>query len=116
MGRASVPQRLQSRAKISPKNMAFRQELIDHPVDCRRGNGEHAATRSENGHADDASLRIDEGAALSGRAERQIHSDEVVDSAPANTVPRPSHNGDDAEAGDRSAFVISYCQDDMTRA
>ena len=77
--------------------MAFRQELIDEAVDCRRGNGEHAATRSENSHADDASLRIDEGAAFSGCAEHQIHADEVVNGTAAKTVPRPSHSGDDAE-------------------
>ena len=52
MGWASAPHGLQAGAKISPKNMAFRQELIDDAVDCRRGNGEHAATRSEDGHAD----------------------------------------------------------------
>src|SRR5438874_8283042 len=40
------------------------------------GNGEHAAARSEDGHADDPSLRIDETTALSGRAEHQIHTDE----------------------------------------
>jgi hypothetical protein len=113
---ASAPHGLQPGAKISPKNMAFRQELIDDAFDCRRGNGEHAATRSENSHADEASLRIDEGAAFSGRAEHQIHTDEVVDGAAAKTVPRPSHGGDDAEASDRRTFVISDCQDDVTRA
>jgi hypothetical protein len=116
MGWASAPHGLQPGAKISPENMAFRQELIDDAVDCRRGNGEHAATRSENSHADEASLRIDEGAAFSGRAEHQIHTDEVVDGAAAETVPRPSHGGDDAEASDRRTFVISDCQDDVTRA
>ena len=66
-GWAPAPQRLQAGTKASPKNMAFRQELIDDAVDCRCGNAEHAATRSEDGHADDACLHIDEGAALSGR-------------------------------------------------
>ena len=108
-------------ATTQPEAHALRQqigdklatELIDDAVDCRRGNGEHAATRSENSHADEASLRIDEGAAFSGRAEHQIHTDEVVDGAAADTVPRPSHGGDDAEASDRRTFVISDCQDDI---
>src|SRR5207302_9732194 len=73
MGWTSAPHGLQAGTKISPKNMAFRQELVDDAVDCRCGNGEHAATRSEDGHADDAPLRIDEGAALSSRAEHQVH-------------------------------------------
>jgi len=73
--------------------------LVDDAVDCRCGDGEHAATRSEDGHADDPSLRIDETTALSGRAEHQIHADEVVDSAAAKTVPGSSYGGDDAEAG-----------------
>ena len=96
--------------------MTLRQELIDDAVDCRCGNGEHAATRSEDGHADDPSLRIDETTALSGRAEHQIHADEVVDSAAAKTVPGSSYGGDDAEAGDRRTFLISDCQDELARA
>ena len=40
----------------------------------------------------------------------------MVDGAAAKTVPRPSHGGDDAEAGDRRTSVISDCQDDVTRA
>ena len=56
------------------------------------------------------------GAAFSGWAEHKIHADEVVDSAAAKTVPRPSRGSDDAEAGDRPTFVISNCQDDVTRA
>ena len=64
----------------------------------------------------DASLRIDEGAAFSGRAEHQIQADEAVDGAAAKTVPSPSRDGDDAEASDRRTFVISDCQDDVTRA
>jgi hypothetical protein len=115
-GWASAPQWLQAGTKISPKNMTLREELIDDAIDCRGGNGKHAATRPQDGHADDASLRVDEGAAFSGRAEHKIHADEVVDSAAAKTVPRPSHGSDDAEAGDRPTFVISDCQDDVTRA
>src|SRR4029077_11953998 len=95
MGSMSVPQRLEAGTKITPKNMTFCQKLIDDAVDCRRGDGEHATTRSQDGHADDASLRIDDGAALSGRAEHQIDADEAVDSAAAETVPRPTHHGGD---------------------
>lgn len=51
-----------------------------------------------------------------GRTEHKIHASEVVDSAAAKTVPRPSYGGDDAEAGDRLAFLTSDCQDDVTRA
>src|ERR1700710_2408090 len=105
MGWASAPHGLQPGPKISPENMAFRQELIDDAVDCRRGNGEHAATRSEDSHADYAPLRIDESAALSGRTEYQIHADEVVDGAAAKTVPPPTHHGGDAETGDRRTVV-----------
>ena len=85
-GWASAPQWLQSGTKISPKNMTLREELIDDAIDCRGGNGKNAATRPQDGHADDASLRVDEGAAFSGRAEHKIHADEVVDSAAAKTV------------------------------
>ena len=67
-GWASKPHRLQAGTKISSKNMAFRQELIDDTVDRRRRNGERAATRSEDGHADYASLHVDDGASLRGGA------------------------------------------------
>jgi hypothetical protein len=107
---------LQAGAEISSKNMAFRQELIDDTVDCRRRNGERAATRSEDGHADYASLHVDDGASLRGRAECQIKADETVDSSAAKTAPSWSRDGNDAEASDRRAFVISDCQDDVTRA
>src|SRR5258706_1214153 len=96
--------------------MAFRQELIDDTVDRRRRNGERAATRSEDDHADYASLHVDDGASLRGRAERQIKADETVDGSAAKTVPCRSRDGDDAEASDRRTFVISDCQDDVTRA
>jgi hypothetical protein len=116
MGRASASHWLQAGTEISPKNMTFREELIDDAINCRRRNGEYAATRPSDGHADDTSLRVDEGAAFGSRAEHKIHAYEVVDSAAAKTVPRPSHEGDDAEAGDRRAFLISDCEDDVTRA
>ena len=96
--------------------MAFRQELIGDTVDRRRRNGERAATRSEDGHADDTSLHVNDGAALRGRAERQIKADETVDGSTAKTVPSWSSDGDDAEASDWRTFVISECQDDVTRA
>ena len=35
---------------------------------------------------------------------------------PRRLCQGPSHGGDDAEASDRRTFVISDCQDDMTRA
>jgi hypothetical protein len=114
VGGTSAPQWLQAGTKISPKNMTLREELIDDAIDCRRGNGKHAATRPQDGHADDASLRVDEGATLSGPAEHKIYADEVIDSAAAKTVPGPPHGGDDAEASDRRTFVISDCQDDVT--
>jgi hypothetical protein len=116
IGLAAAPHRLQAGTKISPKNMTLREELIDDTIDCRRGNSQHAATWPQDGHADEASLRVDEGAAFSARAKHKIHADEVIDSATAKTVPRPSHRGDDAEAGDRHTLVISDCQDDMTRS
>ena len=116
MGGTSAPQWLQAGTKISPKNMTLREELIDDAIDCRCGNGKHAVTRPQDGHADDASLRVDEGATLSGPAEHKIYADEVIDSAAAKTVPGPSHGGDDAEASDRRTFVISNCQDNVTRA
>jgi hypothetical protein len=107
---------LQAGAEISSKNVAFRQELIDDTVDCRRRNGERAATRSEDGHADYASLHVDDGASLRGGAECQIKADETVDSSAAKTAPSRSRDGNDAEASDRRTFVISDCQDDVTRA
>jgi hypothetical protein len=58
--------------------MPFRQELIDDTVDRRRRNGERAATWSEDGHADYASLHVDDLASLRGRAERQIKADSMV--------------------------------------
>jgi hypothetical protein len=58
-----VGERLQAGTKVSPKNMAFRRELIDDAVDCRCGNAEHAATRSEDG---------DEGAAHVGEELRPV--------------------------------------------
>jgi hypothetical protein len=116
MGGASAPQWLQTGTKISPKNMTFREELIDNAIDCRCRNGKHTATRPQDGHADDASLRVDEGATLSRPAEHKIYANEVIDSAAAKTVPGPSHGGDDAEASDRRTFVISDCQDDVTWA
>ena len=116
MGRASAPQWLQAGTKVSAKNMTLREELIDDAIDCQRRNGKDATTRTQDGHADDTSLRVDEGAAFRGRTEHEIHADEVVDSAAAQTVPRPSHEGDDAEASDRPAFLTSDCQDDVTRA
>jgi hypothetical protein len=94
--------------------MTLREDLIDDAIDCRRGNGKHAATRPQDGHADDASLRVDEGATLSGPTEHKIYAYEVIDSAAAKTVPGPSHGGDDAEANDRRTLVISDCQDDVT--
>ena len=95
--------------------MAFRQELIDDTVDGRRRNGERAATRSEDGHADYASLHVDDGTSLRGRAERQIKADETVDGSAAKTVPSRSRDCDDAEASDWRTFVISDCQDEVTR-
>src|SRR5207253_10477108 len=100
MGWASAPQRLQAGAKISPKNMAFRQELIDDAIDCRRWNSEHAATRSQDGHANYPPLHVNKGAALRGRAQHQIHADEVVDRAAATC--------------DRRTLAISDCQNDVT--
>jgi hypothetical protein len=70
--------------------MAFRQELIDDTLYCRRRNGERAATRSKDGHAEYASLHVDDGASLRGRAERQIKADETVDGSAAKTVPSRS--------------------------
>src|SRR5260370_40661141 len=96
--------------------MAFRQEVIDDTVDRRRRNGERAATRSEDGHADYASLHVDDGASLRGRAKRQIKADETVDGSAAKTGPSRSRAGADAEASDRPTFVISDCRDDVTRA
>jgi hypothetical protein len=61
-------------------------------------------------------LRIDKGAALSGRAELDIHADEVVDGAAAETVSRSTHHGDDSEASNRRTLVISNRQHDVTRA
>ena len=51
-----------------------------------------------------------------GWAQRQIKADETVDSSAAKTVPSRSRDGDDAEASDWRTFVISDCQDDVTRA
>jgi hypothetical protein len=107
---------LQAGTKISPKNMTFREELIDGAIDRRCRNGKDTATRPQDGHADDASLHVDEGATLSRPAEHKIYADEVIDSAAAKTVPGPSHGGDDAEASDRRTLVISDCQDNVTRA
>jgi C-terminal processing protease CtpA/Prc len=53
--------------------------------------------------------------ALRGRAERQIKADKTVDGSTAKTVPSRSRDGDDAEASDWRTFVISECQDDVTR-
>jgi hypothetical protein len=75
-----------------------------------------APTRSEDGHADYASLHVDDDAPLRGRAEHQIEADETVDGPAAKTVPSRSRDGDHAEAGDWRTFVISDCQDDVTRA
>jgi hypothetical protein len=116
MGGASATHWLQAGTKISPKNMTLREELIDDAIDCRCGNGKHAVTRTQDGHADDASMRVDEGATLSRPAEHEIYANEVIDSAAAKTVPGPSHGGDDAEASDRRTFVISNCQHNVTRA
>jgi hypothetical protein len=69
-----------------------------------------------DGHADYASLHVDDGASLRGRAERQIKADETVDSSAAKTAPSRSRDCDDAEASDRRTFVISDCQHDVTRA
>ena len=71
--------------------MAFRQELIDNTVDGRGRNGERATT-SEDGHADNASLHVDDGAPFRGRAERQIKADETVDGSAAKTVPSRSRD------------------------
>jgi hypothetical protein len=116
VGWTSKPHRLQAGAKISSKNMALRQQLIDDTVDGRRRNGEHATTRSEDGHADYASLHVDDGAPLRGRAECQIKTDKTVDGSATKTVPSRSRDGDDAEASDWRTFVIPDCQDDVTRA
>jgi hypothetical protein len=92
------------------------QELIDDTVDCRRGNGEHAATWSEHGHAEYASLHIDESTAFRGPAEHQIKMDEAVDATAAKTPPRSSRDGDDAETGDWCTLPTADCHDDITRA
>jgi hypothetical protein len=114
MGGASATYWLQAGTKISPKNMTLCEELIDDAIDCRCRNGKHAATRPQDGHADDASLRVDEGATLSRPAEHKIYANEVIDSAAAKTVPGAPHGGDDAEASDGRAFVVSNCQDNVT--
>ena len=57
--------------KISSKNMALRQELIDDAVDCRRGMAS-ARRRGPRTAIRPAPMYIDEGAAFGGRAEHQI--------------------------------------------
>jgi len=59
MGGASATHWLQAGTKISPKNMTLREELIDDAIDCRCGNGKHAVTRTQDGHADDARLTLE---------------------------------------------------------
>src|SRR5438105_13612749 len=65
-GCAMAPQGLETSAEITPEHMAPGEQLIDRAVDRCARYGEHAAPRSEHRHADDASLHIDDRAALSG--------------------------------------------------
>ena len=115
LGAASEPHGLQAGAEISPVHMALCQELIDDAVDCRGGNGERAATRTEHRHSGDSSLHDQQGAAFASRAEREVKADQAVDGAAASTMPGPARKGDDAHCSKRSTFVISDRENDLTR-
>ena len=96
--------------------MAPRQQLIDGAVDGRARNGQRAAPRSENRHPDDASLHVDEGAALGCWAEGEVKANKAIDCAATHTMPRAAGDSDDAKGGERTTLIISDREDDMTRA
>ena len=61
-------------------------------------------------------MRVDQGAALAERAQRQIEANEVVDRAAARAVPRAARQRHNSERGERRAFVTSHGQDSLTGA
>jgi hypothetical protein len=103
-------------AEIATKHMAPRQQLIDGAVDGRAGDGKRAASRSENRHPDNASLRVDEGAALGCRAKGEVKANEAIDRAATHTMPSAAGDGDDAERSERTALIISDREGDLTGA
>src|SRR6266581_3093844 len=95
--------------------MALRQQLINGAIDRRGGDSECAATRTKDRHSGDLSQHIDQGAALAGWMKCEIEPNQAVDHAAATTMPSRASKCDDAECRERSPFVISDCQCDLTR-
>ena len=60
-----------------------------------------------DGHAEDTALRVNKCAALAGRIERQIETQETVDGTATHAVPSPAHIRDHAEARERRARVVA---------
>ena len=88
--------------------MAPRQQLIDGAVDGRAGNGKRAATRSENRHPDDVSLRIDQGAAFGCWAQGEVKANEAIDRAATQHYAKaPPARATMPSAASGPALVIS---------
>src|SRR5262249_43962454 len=115
-GCAMPPQRLETGAEIAPEHVALGEQLVDRAVDRRARYGEHATPRSEHSHANDASLYIDDRAALGGRAEREIEPQQAIDGATAATLPGAVRECDDAKMRERSPVVTSDREHDLAGA
>ena len=107
---------LKSGAKISTKHMAPCQELINRAVDRWARYGKSAAPRTKDRHPDDPPLGVNQRPALGSWAERQVKTNEGVDSTPANTLPSSAREGDHAECGERCALMTSDGKNHVTRA
>ncbi len=102
-----MPQRLEPRTEVAANDVTFRQELVDRAVDGGTRDGKRAAARTEDRHTYDPAMRVNEGAPFGSRVQAQVKTNEPVDSAAADTSPRPAGKGDDAQRGQRRTFTTA---------
>src|SRR5262249_19845677 len=74
------------------------------------------ATRTESCHSNHTALQVDERTAFGHGIECEVKANEPVDGTAAKAVPSPARESDDAERGERRAFMIPYRHDDLTGA
>src|SRR6266851_1212648 len=95
---------LQADAEIALRDVALFQQGVDDPIDRGNRNGDDAEAREAGrGDADDAALRVNDGAADSGGLQRDVEADVWRESRAGPGAALGRDQADDAEGGDRAA-------------
>src|SRR5712691_173048 len=95
---------LQADAEIALRDVALFQQGVEDPIDRGNRNGDDAEAREAGrGDADDAALRVNDGAADSGGLQRDVEADVWRESRAGPGAALGRDQADDAEGGDRAA-------------